>query len=101
MDVLERRVPLERPAATSSASASRPVDQAVTSSVASSPPAEAADVRDCPGDVVGGQRGVDLDRAREFGHALVRLAAEPPPQVRIVAPVVRRTCYPPGRTLLA
>ena len=38
---------------------------------------QAADVGDRARDVVGGEGGIDLDRAREVGDALVGLSAEP------------------------
>ena len=80
VDVLERRIPRERARrATSSASAARPVDEGLDLVRGQEPgPTEAADVGDRAGDVVGGEGGIDLDRAGEVRDARVRLAAEPP-----------------------
>ena len=102
MDVLERRVPGEPARRDVGGEGGKPVDEGRDLVSRKEPgAAESADVGDRAGDVVGGERRVDLDRAREVGDARVRLAAEPPAPGPHRASVVRRTCYPPGRTLLA
>ena len=96
VDVLERRVPPSAPAATSSASASRPATRVCDLVLGQDAgPPEAADVGDRARDVVGRERGVDLDRAREVRDARVGLAAEPAaPGPHRASVVLRRSCYP-------
>ena len=79
MDVLERTVPLEPARGEVLCERGQPIDEGLYVVRAQDPRAtEAAHVGDRTRDVVSGEGGVDLDRAREVRHALIRLAAEPP-----------------------
>ena len=78
VDVLEGRVPGEDAGRDVVGQRHEAADQRGDFLVGQDPrAAEPVDVRDRACDVVGGERGVDLDRARERGYALVRVATEP------------------------
>ena len=69
VDVLEVRVPRKRPVAHRLGQALEPGHQLVDLFGGEQPGTpETAHVRDRPGDVIGGQLPVELDRAREIGH---------------------------------
>ena len=78
VDVLERRIPLDGAVAHGICEALQPADQLVDLlGRQQSRPAEPVDVGDRSRDVVGSQLAIDVDRAREVGHALIVLLAEP------------------------
>ena len=78
VDVLEGRVPGRAPGSDVVGERGEAVDEGLDLVRGQETgPAEAADVGDRAGDVVGGERGVDLDRAGEVRDPRVRLAAEP------------------------
>ena len=60
---------------------------------------EPPDVGDRAPDVVGGEGGVDLDRAREIGDARIGIAGEPPAPGPHRPSVLRLVCYPPAQPL--
>ena len=78
VDVFERRVPGRAPGSDVVGKGGEAVDEGLDLVLGQETgPAEAANVGDRTGDVVGGEGGVDLDRAGEVRDPRVRLAAEP------------------------
>ena len=97
VDVLEGGVPFERPGRRVAGEGHQAVGQAADLVIGQETrPTESSDVRDRTRDVVGGEGGVDLDRAGEIRHARIRVAAEPPAPGPHRPSVVMAQCYPPG-----
>ena len=97
VDVLEGGVPFERPGRRVAREGQQAVGQAADLVIGQEArPTESSDVRDRTRDVVGGEGGVDLDRAGEVRHARIRVAAEPPAPGPHRPSVVMAQCYPPA-----
>ena len=97
VDILEGGVPVERPGRRVAREGHQAVGEAGDLVDGQQPgPTESADVRDRARDVVGGEGGVDLDRAGEVRHARIRVTAEPPAPGPHRPSVVMAQCYPPA-----
>ncbi len=79
VDVLERGVPIDRAGGDRLGEPVQATDELIDLVVGQQAGAcQPADVRDRTRDIVGGELAIELDRAREIGHPLVVLFAEPP-----------------------
>ncbi len=93
VDVLEVRVPRHRPVGDRCGERLQPADELADLVVGQQArPTERADMRDRPGDVVGRQLTVELDRTGELGHPPIVLLREP------AAPQTQ--CTPPRRPVM-